>query len=240
MSDAHNAAPQPEFNEPSVATPPPASTRGIARSPWAFWLPLLIQSVLILWVPAQATHTLATGQTVTLQTAPVDPYDLFRGYYVTLSYEISDPNRLSKLPGWNEIAQSQGGQWREGSAFNRGTEFYLVLEAPTDTATSPPKPWQPIAVERDRPTDLPNNQIALHGLYQMGQILYDLERYYIPEEQRNEINQYISDVQRQRPPADPSNPGAIAAAPFVVDIKVGDRGQAVPLRFWLKDRSFQF
>ncbi|MBD1910416.1 MULTISPECIES: GDYXXLXY domain-containing protein [unclassified Leptolyngbya] len=234
-----NSSQQPNVNQQAEAALTSRSPRGIARSRWAFWIPLLFQSVLILWVPVQATHTLTTGQTVTLQTAPVDPYDLFRGYYVTLSYEISEPSRLSKLPGWNEAIPAQDREWRNGSTFLKGADFYLVLEAPKDTTTTPPQPWQPVAVHRDRPTHLPNNQVALHGQYQMGQVLYDLERYYIPEEQRNEINQYISEAQQQ-PLTAPPGAGAIAAAPFVVDIKVGNQGQAVPLRFWLKDRSFQF
>jgi len=230
------------YTNPSVPNTSPGTPpfRGIARSPWAFWIPLLIQTLLILWVPIQATHTLTTGQTVVLQTAPVDPYDLFRGYYVTLGYDISNPNRLSQLPGWREIERSPSGQWQNGSAYDPGAEFYIVMAAPTTSATTPPEPWQPMEIRRDRPTYLPTNQIALKGLYQMGQIRYDLERYYIPEEQRNEINQYIADVQRQRPPADPENPGAIAAAPFVVEIKVGAGGQAVPVRFWLEDQPFQF
>jgi uncharacterized membrane-anchored protein len=32
---------------------------------------------------------------VLLQTRPVDPRDIFRGDYVTLSYDISDFNRIS-------------------------------------------------------------------------------------------------------------------------------------------------
>jgi len=37
-------------------------------------------------------HTLRTGQEVILKTMPVDPRDLFRGDYVTLSYPISNIN----------------------------------------------------------------------------------------------------------------------------------------------------
>jgi len=237
--------PSPSFEPSPPATgtgSPPRSPRfrGIARSPWAFWIPLLIQSSLILWIPVQATHILMTGKTVTLQTAPVDPYDLFRGYYVILSYEISEPSRLAQLPGWDAIQTAHERQQEIASAFERNTEFYLVLEAPQNTTATPPQPWQPVAIERDRPTNLPRNQVALRGQYRLGEVLYDLERYYIPEEQRNEINTYISEVQGQRRPVDPANPNAIAAAPFVVDIKVGSQGQAVPVRFWLEDRPFQF
>jgi uncharacterized membrane-anchored protein len=39
---------------------------------------------------------LATGETVTLRTVPVDPIDLFRGRYVTLRYDISS---LRRPPG---------------------------------------------------------------------------------------------------------------------------------------------
>ena len=70
---------------------------------WRLWVPLLLQIGLIAAVPATAVYTFMTGKTVVLQTAPVDPYDLLRGYYQVLSYDISDRTNLEKLPGWKDL-----------------------------------------------------------------------------------------------------------------------------------------
>jgi len=64
-----------------------------------FWTVLALQIVLILAVPAQAFYTQINGRSLVLQTAPVDPYSLFQGYSVTLGYDISNVQNLSKLSG---------------------------------------------------------------------------------------------------------------------------------------------
>ncbi|MEO9124284.1 MAG: GDYXXLXY domain-containing protein, partial [Microcoleus sp.] len=86
--------------QPPSFTLSPAAKRLPA---WRLWVPLLLQIGLITAVPATAVYTLVTGKTVVLQTAPVDPYDFLRGYYQVLSYDISDPRNLEKLPGWKDL-----------------------------------------------------------------------------------------------------------------------------------------
>lgn len=194
---------------------------------WRFWLPLMAQVALILAVPAQAVYTQIAGRTAILQTAPVDPYDLLRGYYVTLSYDISRRETLQSLPGGEILVTPD---WSEStpSLFQTGMPFYVVLDA--STATSPiPQPWQPVRVSGDRPTNLPTNQIALQGNYRRGIISYGLEAYYIPEDQRIEINEQISQSQQSD-----------AAQPFVVEVKVDAQGQAVPISLWVGDRNYKF
>lgn len=178
---------------------------------WRLWLPLLIQVGLIAFVPAQDAYTYATGRLVTLKTMPVDPYDLLRGYSQTLGYEIGDFNRLRQLPG--------------GDRFDRRIEgaFYIVLQQPS-TNTTPPAPWQAVRISSDRPTDLNANQIALRGRYDRGQITYGLERFYMPEDQRNQINEDFMKVRGQT----------------VTQAKVDDRGNAVLVNLWLRDRALQF
>ncbi len=185
------------------------------RSGWWFWLPLLFQTGLILAVPAQDAYTYATGKPVTLQTAPVDPYDLLRGYSQTLGYEISNADQLKKLPGGALTSQ-----------YSR--DFYLVLEAPTAT-TQPPKPWKAIQLSATRPENLPPNQVALQGkINQYGQISYGLETYYMPEDQRNQLNTEIRETQQNQPQA------------FVVEVKVDRNGNAIPISLWVKDQRYRF
>ncbi|NJL20153.1 MAG: GDYXXLXY domain-containing protein [Leptolyngbyaceae cyanobacterium SM1_3_5] len=142
---------------------------------------------------------------------PVDPYDPLRGYSQTLGYEISDINQLRKLPG--------------GDRFDRQIQgaFYVVLQQPAANAT-PPTPWQAVRLTSDRPTDLDSTQIALRGRYDRGQITYGLERFYMPEDQRNQINEDFTD----------------AGGRTVTQVKVDDRGNAVLVNLWLGDRALQF
>ncbi len=42
-------------------------------------------------IPMRTLRTRAYGRDVTLWTAPVDPYDVMSGYYVTLAYEVERP-----------------------------------------------------------------------------------------------------------------------------------------------------
>lgn len=198
---------------PQTQTSPDVTSLPRRLPGWRFWLPLLFQAGLILSVPAQDAYTYAVGRQITLQTAPVDPYDLLRGHYQTLSYDISRPDQLGKLPG---------GQWLMQA---RSKPFYVILEAPA-SKSNPPQPWQPQRISPDRPTDLADNQVALQGRIDgYGQITYGLETYYMPEAERTQLNQDISQQQGRA---------------FVVDAKVDGSGNAVPIRLWVASRSYEF
>lgn len=54
-------------------------------------LAILLQCAIIAAVPLPKLFARLTGQTITIKTAPVDPYDFLSGYHVILSYEISQP-----------------------------------------------------------------------------------------------------------------------------------------------------
>lgn len=195
---------------------------------WRLWVPLLIQTGLILSVPAQPVYTQLTGKTAVLQTVPVDPYDPFRGYSVTLNYDISNPQALQKLPGWAELVkQHPSGNGDDGLAL--GTNFYVILEQPKSSASSLPEAWKPVAVSGDRPASVAANQVALKGRYTYGSIAYGLETYYIPEEQREKINNDINQAGQGR-----------QEQPIVVEVKVDTQGHAVPISFWVRERNYRF
>lgn len=197
---------------------PHLGQQGKKRIPgWRLWLPLAFQGLLILSVPAQPAYTYLTGKTVIIQTRPVDPYDLLRGYYQTLSYDISSRDTLQQLPGWKEVAKLQGDS-------QSGTSFYVILSKPAGSKAGAPAAWVPVAVSGDRPTNLSGDRVALKGeLHQVGQIEYGLETYYMPEDQRVEINRQIRQAQT-----------------FVVEVKVDDRGNSVPVSMWVGDRNYRF
>ncbi len=132
---------------------------------WKFLLPFSVQLLIILAIPSQSLYTYTLGKTVTIQTIPVDPYDLLRGYSQTLRYDIiSNWNDLKKLPGGNNLEQT-------------GT-FYVTLQAPESLDKQPPLPWTPVAVSNEKPDNLAENQIAMAGKkinYRLA--VYGLETY---------------------------------------------------------------
>jgi uncharacterized membrane-anchored protein len=180
---------------------------------WRLWVPLLFQAALVLAVPGQDIYTYAFGKPVVLQTDPVDPYDLLRGYSQTLSYDISN---LGQLPGAKSFAQQTEGT------------VYVVLEAPANGNVTPPKPWKAVRISGDRPTNLAANQVAIKGHYNGRRILYGLETYYMAEDQRQQINSEINQLQRQ------------GQRPFVVETKVDASGNAVAVSLWVGDRNYRF
>ena len=175
-------------------------------------------------IPAQAIYTSLTGRTIVLQTRPVDPYDLLRGYFQTLDYTISDPQTLKALPGWDKL-HSQATVRQH--FLPEGTQFYVILEAPANLDDEPPLPWKPVQVSAERPSTLPANRVALKGRIDSSWIEYGLETYYMPEDRRQELNQEIGQVQRDR-------------QPFVVEVKVDNRGHAIPESLWVKNKNYHF
>lgn len=189
------------------------------RKAWRFWVPLMIQAVLIVSVPLQSAVIYTTGKAVTLKTAPVDPYDFLRGYSQILRYEISNPETLSKIDGGDQIF--------EDSYQPEEEIVFVTLQAP-ETEANTNAAWEPVKVSRDRPQQLANNEVVLKGIYQGRRIKYGLETYYMPEKQRDQINEEIREVRQDEDQA------------FLVDIKVNDKGKGVPISLWVGDRKYQF
>ncbi|MEG3863632.1 GDYXXLXY domain-containing protein [Microcoleus sp. herbarium12] len=215
----------------SFVLPPPAK-----RLPgWRLWVPLILQIGLIAAVPAQAVYTFVTGKTVILQTAPIDPYDFLRGYYQVLSYDISSLANLEKLPGSKDLAAAKKpcppGIVCTQNTYNikENTIFYVILEAPkTITNSGRPQAWKPTGVSLANPANLPANQIAIQGKYNGSWMEYGLETYYMPENEREKVNQEISEAQRKQRQS------------FVVEVKVDKTGHAVPVSLWVRDRKYRF
>jgi uncharacterized membrane-anchored protein len=191
---------------------------------WRLWLPLILQTALIIIVPAPLVYTHITGKTVVLQTLPVDPYDLMRGYSVNLSYDISRPLNLANLPGWKSSLKSTNDQSFSDYLADHKV-VYVTLQAPDDSTSGQPKPWKPVAISQDYPTALKPNQIAIKG-HANGFVKYGLETYYMPENRRNEVNANIQQNQLK-------NPG-------VVEVKIDAQGNAVPVTLWVGDRAYHF
>lgn len=191
---------------------------------WRFWLPLALQTALIVAVPIQAIYTYTSGTTVILKTIPLDPYDLLRGYSQAFSYEISQVENLKNLPGWDSLEKE--------AALKSGDRLFITVSAPKNTpsAKTPPPPWTPTAISRNLPENLSPNQIALQGRYNYNNIEYGVESYYLPEDQRQQINQKINQNQRN----------STEKYPFVVEVKVDSKGFAVPVSLWIGAENYKF
>lgn len=212
---------------------------------WRLVVPLLLQTGLILTIPAGALYTQITGKTVVLQTVALDPYDPLRGYSQTLNYDISQQETLRTLPGWKELGA------KNSEYLEAGTKLYVVLSAP-NTSKTPPQAWKPVRVSSVSPDKLPANQIAIQGKSIGGSMVeYGVETYYMPESRRDEINQDIRQAQNNRQQTTAQTLGEWGALirqarnsrrrqSVVVEVKVDDRGHAVPISFWVSDRNYRF
>jgi uncharacterized membrane-anchored protein len=134
---------------------------------WAFAAAVALQLVVLAAVPAPQVYTRLTGRTVILKTAPVDPYDVMSGYYVTLSYEVSN---LSRISG--------------GEAFLKKaavSTVYVVLREGADGV------WAAESVHNSWP-DVSADRVVLKGRQlQWNFIDYGIDRFYIPETDREAV-----------------------------------------------------
>lgn len=219
--DAHRS----ETNPP---VPPPRSIH-----PWRFWLPLAVQLLLVAIVPARSAYTFFTGQTVVLQTRPVDPYDFLRGYSQTLSYTVSDVATLAKLPGWKTVAGTVLGDGSRAIA-KEVDHFYVILQQPAAAKPSQEPPaWKPVALERQLPASLPSDRLALRAQVEGSQIIYGLESYYFPEDQARDINERLSR-------AGSRGPNVQRSQPLRMEVRVDRAGQAVPVALWIGKETLRF
>jgi uncharacterized membrane-anchored protein len=149
---------------------------------------------------------------------------------VTLRYDISRLDSLQKLPGWAELVKQHpsGNPGSRVLDLARGTSFYVILEQPKSSTPGIPQAWKPVRVSSDSPASVAANQVALKGQYTYGSIEYGLETYYIPEEQREQINEDISQSWQKG-----QNQSTL------VEVKVDARGHAVPMSFWVPDAKAQ-
>ncbi len=75
------------------------------------------------------------------------------------------------------------------------------------------------------------DQVVLKGRYKDGFVSYNLETYYIPEEQISEVNKNLSRQQQ----------GVVGVKqPIAIEAKVDHQGKPVPISIWVGDRNYRF
>ncbi|MBF2067998.1 MAG: GDYXXLXY domain-containing protein [Calothrix sp. C42_A2020_038] len=189
---------------------------------WRLLLPLILQTGMILAVIAPNLYTQYTGKTIILQTTPQDPYDMLRGNYIALEYNISRIETLKNLPGWSHLINQYPGIHQQYFPVAEGTKFYVILH---QQSTSPT--WKPLRVTSTLPTTLPENQVALRASYRYGSIVYGLEKFELPQIE-SDLNKDILRGRQIR---------LGQKQPIQVKIKVDSQGNAVPMEMQVVDTS---
>jgi len=140
-----------------------------------FIVAVAAQLFILAAVPAQKIHTRVTGKTILLKTAPVDPYSVMSGYYVTLGYEISNPKGLTG--------------WKEGS---EGMPVWVILQEGSNGI------WNAVSVHDKRPT-VPNDCVMIKGKVSASRwrIEYGIESYFIPEDARDKVARDLRNNSRE-------------------------------------------
>jgi uncharacterized membrane-anchored protein len=134
---------------------------------WPIAVVIGVQLAVLAAIPIRAMRTRATGADVTLWTAPVDPFDVMSGYYVTLAYEAERTNDAPKV--------------EDGAAV-----WVTVRRAePAWTAVS-------VRVERPAASD---GELSLHARWKYGRAHIDnAGRLYIPEAERDRATKLLADA----------------------------------------------
>ena len=131
---------------------------------------VLTQLAILAAIPFKKVLALQHGVEVVLQTRPVDPYGILEGYYVTLTYEIEEPDSALFEPG-----------------LHPNERVWITVERAEPA-------WRPVSVTRNRPgstrdrTSLParceGRRCPLEGVGKL----------YIPEAQRHHIDHLMAET----------------------------------------------
>ncbi|HEY3366040.1 MAG TPA: GDYXXLXY domain-containing protein [Symbiobacteriaceae bacterium] len=156
-----------------------------------FWLAVAVQILILFGLIGVHSYTLVTGSPVLLKTAPVDPWDPFRGDYVSLNYDISrlHPDALPMT----------------GLPYQSGQEVWVTLKAGN--------PYWTAAAVSDRRPAVTGGGIALKGTVQWYSeqytappggpspvrpaelmIRYGIEQFYVPEGEGQKIQDQRPDI----------------------------------------------
>lgn len=129
----------------------------------AFLIGLLIELVTVFGLFVPYLMLQSSGTLVSLRTVPVDPRSIFRGDYVTLSYEVG-----------RDIPQSLPGQENGNAA------VYVVLEPKGEF-------YERVSVSEEQP-QLATGQVCLRGYRDWTGVSFpDIAQYFVEENMGKEL-----------------------------------------------------
>lgn len=134
---------------------------------------VLAQIAIMAVSPVDKMMIRSSGRVITLETRPVDPYDVMRGYYVTLHYRISEP------PGYSKNAP------------RNGDTVYVLLKRDDDGI------WNAQEALFEFPDEVGEDQVVIKGWVPDSRwrdpILFGIEKYFVPEDMGAEIEAAMRD-----------------------------------------------
>lgn len=192
----------------------------------AFSAAVLLQALIVALVPAGKYVALSSGQPLLLKLAPVDPYSMMSGYYADLSFEVSRLDFFKDPP-----------------ALEPGQTVYALVEKGQDGA------WHPVSLSLAKPFGLLPQQAFLRGTWgtsRGGRITYGIEAFFIPEEDREELDKAMGLRWDWRPPPPPPKVGPPAPEPArpppppsYAEVKVDSGGRVALVALRVGDRRFK-
>lgn len=141
-----------------------------------------LQTLAVAWMVVDRLALLAHGREITAAVVPVDPRDLFRGDYVTLSYGFST-----------------GGEIALPAGVRQGDTVYALLK------NRGPSEWELAAVSGARPDAAGDGEVVLKAIVDrarrggagdtatLGRLRYGIERYYVPEGSGRSLEKQVRD-----------------------------------------------
>lgn len=185
----------------------------ILNRTWLFVGVVALQLGIVLYSPAKHALIRSQGREISLQMAPVDPYSFMTGYSMDLSYVVSTPSNFPV----NE-AGTEG-------------EVIAVLTVDKDNV------GRPKALLRQMPR-LAENEVALRGSFRRwGRIEYGIEKFYMPETQREEIS-----AEANRAWGAPSGQAQRPSPPVSkmrVDVRIAPDGEASLVRMHVNGHVYE-
>jgi uncharacterized membrane-anchored protein len=177
-----------------------------------FIIAVVVQLLILAAVPAQKIRIRKTGKLVTLKTAPVDPYSIMSGYYVTLTYDISRPF-VPTGPPW-----SQPDHKPDWFTWPDSKPIWVVLKEGHDQI------WYAHSIHQNQPQSPPDGSVIIKGKKKHHRILYAIESYFIPENARDKVE---SDLR--------TYPDQARA-----EVKIDARGNAALIKLLIQDRVYEY
>lgn len=131
-----------------------------------FILAVMFQITILAVIPAGKMNAVVRGSEIVLKINPVDPYDFLSGYHVVLNYEISSPDQIEDID-FDDVV-------------------FVVLR-PDSEGTYCAK-----EVRLEYPDDLDHKSVVIKGIKKRGRIVYGIEKFHIPEADRDDINSKLA------------------------------------------------
>ncbi len=139
------------------------------REPWRIAVLLAIEVTILAAIPWRQLAARSSGQSVTLRTAPVDPFDHLSGYYVALGYEVEQQPSAA------------------GAALARRDLLWITVERAEPA-------WRLVSVTREKPPPA-SGLVSLRAHWDGRRARIEgAGAFYVPEKRRREIE---AAIQRQ-------------------------------------------